>query len=46
MYNQIKSLKKLMTNEEKEAIQNFKIENNDNGLNDPENYDQTGYMSR
>lgn len=46
MYDEIKTLNKLMTNDEKEALQNFKVENTDNGLNDPENYDQTGYMSR
>ena len=46
MYDQVKSLHKLMTNEEKEALQNYKTENTDNGLNDPEDYDQTGYMSR
>ena len=46
MYNQIKSLNKLQTDEEKEQHKIFEVDHNDNGLNDPDNYDKTGYMSR
>ena len=39
-------MKKLLTNAEKEEIQTFKDFNLDNGINDPDNYDHTGYMKR
>ena len=46
MYNQVKTLNKLMTNEEKEQQDNYVVDQHDNGLNDPDNYEKTGYMSR
>lgn len=46
MYDNIKNLNKLMTDPEKEELENFKEDHENNGLNDPENYDHTDYMSR
>jgi len=39
-------MKRLLTNEEKEEIETFKDYNLDKGVNNPDDYDHSGYMMR
>lgn len=45
-WNEVRSIKRLLTNEEKEEIETFKDYNLDNGVNNPDDYDHSGYMMR
>lgn len=45
-WDEVRSMKRLLTNEEKEEIETFKDYNLDNGVNNPDDYDHSGYMMR
>ena len=45
-FEEIRGLHKLMTNEEKAAIEEFKADNLAHGENDIDDYEMTGYLSR
>lgn len=45
-YQDVKGLYKLLTNEEKQAIEDFKADNLAHGENDMNDYEMSGYLSR
>lgn len=45
-FEEIRGLHKLLTNEEKQQIEDFKADNLAHGENDMDDYEMSGYLSR
>ena len=45
-WDEVRNIKKLLTNQEKAEILDFKQDQVDHGINNPNEYDHSGYMSR